>query len=196
MVTSFRQLQEDLTYFGPRSEDTIVIHCGIVDCSPRPIPEWMRRVLGRAPRWLQEGVVKTIHRNRAWLTTEGRGFRAVEPAEFQARLRQMTLLAAESAGLVLLMGIAPPNDSLLDRSPAIGAAISAYNQLIEDCAAGSPANVGFVDVNDLVSADPDTLLTSDGHHLSTEGHAVVARAAIALLGRLAMDFPDGRLDPP
>jgi hypothetical protein len=172
--------EKDNAYFGIANQ-VIVIHCGIVDCAPRPIPRKMRRVIGRMPRFIQRPVQWFLHRNRAALQRGGFVWRFTPVGHFAATYRRWLLSALEGGARILAINIAPTNAVTASHSPGLQESITLYNEAIKGVIAAidAPA-IRLIDVHRLiVERDPGMtrfINVRDGHHLTTDAHDLYAAA--------------------
>ena len=52
--------RHDNAYFGERG-DILIIHCGVVDCAPRPVPIWIREIISRTPHQPRRSRTPTVN---------------------------------------------------------------------------------------------------------------------------------------
>ncbi|MEL7466247.1 MAG: GDSL-type esterase/lipase family protein [Pseudomonadota bacterium] len=74
--------------------------------------------------------------------------------------------------LLIVIGILPTNETMLEREPAQNENIAAFNEALRTHIKGP--NVRFFDVETLYAEEVDDVLHLDGHHLSKTGHAAYA----------------------
>src|SRR5471032_2747426 len=48
---------DDRRHFSAGKDDLLIIHAGMVDCAPRPLPQKWRRRLERQPGWIRRPIV-------------------------------------------------------------------------------------------------------------------------------------------
>lgn len=93
---------------------------GVVDCSPRPIPSWLRRVVAKLPVFLRSPIIIFPHNYRIQILrykldlvfTKPRGLRRV----YQRLLDQMQ----QDFCRVYAINIIPPGAYFESRSPSVG----------------------------------------------------------------------------
>ena len=85
-----------------------------------------------------------------------------------------------SVGIIV---IADAGSKFIDKVAGIQEAIDAYNQLLADIESRYQCKGNVSLINPFSHVDCQSLLLPDGHHLTVEGHAEVAQAVIAFLGK-------------
>lgn len=144
----------------------LILHYGIVDCYPRPIPS------GRKMNYIYQNLAHLRINIEGLLKLLGMrdflsnllNFKNVKPSLFKQRTEQIISLA-ESAGVkkTIVLGIIPPR-KILTRVKCAERNISQYNDIFKNISKEND-KVCFVDNTDFV--DEDVLW--DGHHLSIQG---------------------------
>lgn len=173
----------DTGYFGPQSDDILIIQCGIVDCAPRPVPPAVRAMVGRLPGRMRIGTIAFLHRNRAKLLSIGPTWRETKPRSFIKTYRYWLERAATQCGRVYAINIAPTNEKTERQSPGLTSSIEMYNALIHQAVdEASSERVHLVDAYGELSraarAGRDLITAEDGHHINVEGHAIYARLVL------------------
>ena len=160
------------TYVGRHQQGIGIAHLGVVDCSPRPVPLSVRRIIGRLPGVLRSPMVRFLHRYRVQLLRYGPGFLFTRPKEFRRSYRKLLDRMAEDFGQICAVNITPPGPYFESRSPGVGRKIEEYNRIIAEVVQ-SVERVTLVDVWEACQ-QPDALERyvsgHDGHHLSVAGH--------------------------
>ena len=178
--TLYEDWANDATYFGPAPSGIAVIQCGIVDCAPRPAPRIVRRGLGAMPGPVQRRAIRFLHDHRSTLLRTGSVWRRTRPTVFSAVLRDWLRQASAQVGSLYVLTIAPTTEAMEAHSPGLAGSIERYNELIAHAVgAAASRHVQLVDVHTEILAQPDGVTRyvnqADGHHITTEGHALYAR---------------------
>ncbi len=166
----------DSSYFGPTRPQLIIIHCGICDCAPRPLPPRLRRLVGRLPGPVRSVIIKLLHDNRHRLLGAGLSWREVSPTHFSGSLKTFIKNAADEASIVSVINIAPTTQGMELRSPGLGKSIVTYNKIIDGIVADvGRESLGLIDaygalINSRVITD--YVNQNDGHHITERGHGL------------------------
>ena len=174
---------EDATYFGPVSTAIAIVEAGIVDCAPRPIPPVARRAIGLLPTPIRQAAVRVLHSQRSRLLNAGSVWRVTSPQRFERTLHRWLQELAGVASRVYVLNIAPTTEAMEQHSPGLSRSIEQYNEIIARTTANTGENVELVDVHSAVRAAPDGLARYvnkvDGHHLTRDGHSMIAGLILA-----------------
>ncbi len=179
ILSLYNEYIQDLRYFGDDNNNILVIHCGIVDCAPRPVPLILRALISRSPEKIREKIIKIIHTRRAWLLSRGFSWRVTEAAKFKKIYKEWISLAVKHSLLVVVVNIAPTTTKMEIHSPGLTASIKQYNQIIYDeiKVVNSP-NLFLFDAYSEIWARSEELANFihpvDGHHLTRDGHQLYA----------------------
>lgn len=184
IVSLWRDYQQDRGYFGPASGDLLVIQCGIVDCAPRPIPEWFKKVIARLPNRTRSSVVKFLHDHRPALLHAGFSWRITKPEVFSHTLQRWLSSAIQDFQSVYIFNIAPTTTEMDAHSPGLSNSIEQYNELIAGALRSVSANNLFLmDINTAIKGSrlsiTNLINVEDGHHITLEGHALYSQMIIA-----------------
>ena len=133
------------TYVGRHQQGIGIAHLGVVDCSPRPVPLSVRRIIGRLPGVLRSPMVRFLHHYRVQLLHYGPGFLFTRPNEFRTSYRKLLGRMAEDFGHIYAVNIIPSGPYFESRSPGVARKIEEYNRIIAE-EAGSAERVTLVDV--------------------------------------------------
>lgn len=183
VTTLFSEYGMDTVYFGKAGGDVLVLHLGIVDCAPRPIPNWFKSLISALPYRVRLPIVNFLHDNRARLMNAGLRFRVTRPERFAKTVATWLEKGARDFSRVYVVNIAPTTPEMEAHSPGLTAAIEEYNALLAAAVERSGApNVRLVDVHSRVLAEDDGIETyinrTDGHHITAEGHRMYADAIL------------------
>ena len=166
------QYDEYRTYVGPQVSGIGIAHLGIVDCSPRPVPFWIRNIIGQFPEPLRKLSFKFLHNYRIPLLRYGPGFLLTRPDAFRRAYRQLLERMTADFSHVYAVNIIPAGPYFESRSPSVSQWIEKYNRIIAEVVDA----VECVDLIDIwagckeLDADEDLVSPFDGHHLSPAGH--------------------------
>lgn len=171
-------IQMDSAYFGNTCEKIMILHCGIVDCAPRPVPDWLRDFISRLPATLQNPVIKFLHDNRPNILKSGFFWRATPPAKFKWLYKNALKSALEVFSRVYVINIFPTTEDIEKHSPGLNKSIALYNDLIKETITSTKAdNLFFIDIHKIISDGTHKLEKvidkADGHHLTLEGHRLL-----------------------
>ena len=169
------QVEKDLSYFGERSTDVIVIHSGIVDCAPRLLSPRLRHLVSLLPPRLRRYVIGVLHVLRPVALRHGISSSLTGPRSFREEMVALIELAQQSAGCVLVMLIADPNERLESDSPGIKDRVAEYNRIIVEAVNRFSGDVQLISATD---ESADEIVGGDGHHFSLRGHEVIARRIV------------------
>ena len=175
----FQEYQMDSIYFGKPGGDILVLQLGIVDCAPRPIPTWVKFLIGRLPSPLRTPIVKFLHRFRPNLLRMGCKWRSTSRSAFSRLFQKWLQRAANDFARIYVVSVMPTTPEIEARSPGLGESAVSCNQDIEAAILSSgAANIHFIDAHRIAAENPDEVSrfvdASDGHHLTAEGHRLLS----------------------
>jgi len=176
-------LNEDIRYFGNKAE-FIILQVGIVDCAPRPIPNYLRNIISRLPRVLRSFAINFLHNNRARIQNFGIKYYYTSTEDFKELYSQFVESASKCAKKVFLVNIAPTNKKTENKSPGLSESIVKYNDIIKEIVGNHKGeNVYYVDIYSEIKKhnNIDKYITiEDGHHITIEGHELYAKEILKL----------------
>jgi len=174
------------SYLSPDAFDLAIVQVGIVDVSPRPFPLRVQQLLDGRPKLngLAVRVAPAVLRirRRAW----------VDADRYEETIDAAVAALTSICRRVALVETAVPGPALVDKLGAFGEDVQRYNERLRRVAARHPDIVVVVDVRP-IDASPSALL-ADGHHLSSEGHALLASAIVDTLARSSRSGPPPTID--
>jgi lysophospholipase L1-like esterase len=155
------------------SPDILVLNFGIVDCTPRIVPQRLRRRFVRARTPL----------HRLWLAAEALvrrpivrllgGASAMSARAFESALARLIDVARSEAGArVFCLGMSTTSVRVEWEVPGVQRQIAAFDKAIRR--ACQRWNAFYVDVGAMLASGDADRLRPDGIHFSAEGHAMVA----------------------
>lgn len=173
----------DSFYFDKESTDITIIHCGICDCAPRPIPRRVRNIISRFPTKLRNACIHFLHSNRPRLLNAGYVWRLTKPELYLDILQEWINKAVTESRFVYIINIAPTIPEIETHSPGFGESILLYNSLIKKAVDQHGSNnLVLIDVYSSIQSEPNGIRTflnqSDGHHLTKKGHEFYAQKII------------------
>ena len=163
------------SYVGSAKGNIGILHLGVVDCSPRPIPWFARNQIGKLPSFVRNRIIGFLHRYRVLMLRYFFSFVFTQPERFEQYYRELLVEMSNDFEVLFAVNIAPPGVSFYQRSPGIDANIECYNQIISK-AIQDFDKVVLVDVWGKFNEHAATekyMLPKDGHHLSVEGHGTI-----------------------
>jgi hypothetical protein len=168
----------DSAYFSDEDEPVLVVQCGVVDCAPRPIPTWIRRLIARLPVPLKWITVKLLHHARPFMLKSGLSFRITQLPVFESTLATWLEHAKAHFSQIFVVNIAPTVSAVEVHSPGFEASIAQYNAAIERVVGGMQGGrVVLIDVYGAISGTGKVtsyVNALDGHHITTDGHKLYA----------------------
>lgn len=172
ITTIYSNYIQDNTYY--EEADILLIHEGVCDCAPRPIPLRLRNLISRLPSFIRNRIVQIIHNNRAFLQKRGFRYHLVKKQLFYTTYLNWLRELANTRCQVFIFGIAPTNDLIEKQSPGFRDSIENYNLLIQKAVNEVRAsNIHFFDtyhmINELNDID-EYVIKEDGHHITRETH--------------------------
>jgi len=178
IVTLYDMYRQDITYFGSEG-DILIIHTGIVDCAPRPVPTRIRNIISGLPKFLKDPAIRFLHNHRSKIQKSGLMWKHVNPEEFSAYYSAFLKNAADNFSRIYCISIAPTNPATELHSPGYSASVAEYNTIIKNCILNADnKNVNYIDihmviVNEYLKID-SYILPEDGHHLTPLTHRLIA----------------------
>lgn len=173
--------KEDREYVTQK-KDILIIHEGICDCAPRPVPLWLRRFISRLPGFLKSRIIGFLHAKRAWLLKNGFAHYLVPIRKYEEILREWLSLAKTDFGRTYVLTIAPTNAEIDSHSPGFQESIASYNAVIRKVITELNApNIFLIDMHRTLAAkEPfdDYVLKEDGHHITALTHRLIAESLI------------------
>ncbi len=181
----FDRFTHDLTYIAEDQNKVLIIQCGIVDCAPRPVPFFIKNLIGKMPVRVRVRIIDFLHRNRCKIQKVFR-FRATSAQEFRRVLKSWLTVAGPIFKNIYVVNIFPTTNEVAEHSPGFRESIVLYNQIIaEEIHKCEIKHVTLIDVckEIALSAIPIVRFVSqkDGHHLTADGHELIKQL---ILGKI------------
>lgn len=177
----YRDFFNDYTYFDSVGDKILIIQSGIVDCAPRPIPDWFKSFISRLPSFVKLGIIRFLHKNRANLLRNGFKWRATSPFVFRSVFERWLRFAAGRFSRIYVLSILPTTGKIEMHSPGYGKSVMVYNAIMKNAIRRiGGSNIHFLDLHSVLSSQPeilDSVLNSqDGHHITAAGHTLFFKA--------------------
>lgn len=173
--------KEDREYVTAK-KDILIIHEGICDCAPRPVPLWLRKFISKLPGFLKSRIIGFLHAKRGWLLKNGFAHYLVDANRYEKVLREWLLLARTDFERTYILTIAPTNAGIDSHSPGFQKSISRYNAIIKKVIAALNApNIFLIDMHGALAAQQsfdDYIIKEDGHHITALTHRLIAENLI------------------
>lgn len=171
----------DYPYFEAAKDKILIIQSGIVDCVPRPIPDWLKFIISILPSFARRPIAQLLHNNRARLLRNGFKWRATPPHVFRSVFKQWLDFAVDRFSKIYVVSILPTNQRTEVHSPGYSKGVEVYNVIMKHVIRRVAAdNVWFLDLHRLLSSKPELLGAAinqkDGHHLTPAGHDCIFKA--------------------
>lgn len=174
----YQWYKEDTGYYGERGH-VLILHEGVCDCAPRPLPPRLRGLIGELPESTRSKIVKCIHKNRRRIQRFLR-FHVTSPKVFQINYKSFLSMASENNTRVYVITIAPTNEKTENHSPGFKSSIVAYNTIIRAVVEEQGKNnIHLIDAYELLKKGDyasDDCVLEDGHHLTAAAHHIIFNA--------------------
>ena len=172
-----RGVEDEIAHFRAYAA---IIHLGVVDCWPRLFSRREKQVLQLLEQarlaFVTRKIVSFASARRYELTR--RRPRVYVPLErFRANIEEVLSRAWEvgAAEHVFLLSILEPTDTVLQRSHGLLANVRAYNGALKSIAEACRERVSYLNLNEHFRDKRIAPLLPDGHHISAQAHAELAR---------------------
>src|SRR2546423_8344241 len=126
----FEVYREDQEYITDM-KDILIIHEGVCDCAPRPVPLYLRNFIASLPEFMKVKIIGFLHKNRAALLKKGFVHYLVDERKYENIFRQWLKNAVTQFERIYIFNIAPTNEGIELHSPGFQKSINAYNAIIE-----------------------------------------------------------------
>lgn len=175
----------DRNFFTVGADDILIIHAGMVDCPPRPLPLKWRRRLERQPGFIRRPIVAFIKKNRPFLLKRGFVFYKTDPPIFKKRIEEWLDHASKLYSHIAVVAIPPIGQAAEDHSPGWRDNIIFYNRILAEAVARHPRGVYFVPIYDELSRSEEKfnecVTPRDGYHLQKKGHRLLRDLIVGFL---------------
>lgn len=178
-------IEDRLVAYRP---DVVVFNLGIVECTPRAVPQRLRRrfVRGRTPMqrmWLAgEKLVR-----RPLVRILG-GASATTVQAFEAALVRLAEVARhETAARVFCLGIPATTNRVTEEVAGISRQIAQFDQAVRR--ACDRTGTEYLDIGSIVAAEGAEELLPDGIHFSAKGHVRVGQELARRIRQESLPVP-------
>ncbi|MGX5659529.1 SGNH/GDSL hydrolase family protein [Castellaniella ginsengisoli] len=164
-------------YVLPLLPDVVVLQIGVVDCLPRLMSKYERRILGvleriQGFRRMARFYISFKSKRRLYFTKR-KQIAFVEASEFADNIIKFRDLLSRIGCRVIAINIPYPGPGLSERTFGVGEAVSRYNGIIDRVFSGAEHVV--VDLYGMTKSDP-SLLQDDGYHIRGKCHQLLYKA--------------------
>ena len=157
----------DARYSRGNIDELAILHFGIVDCAPRPIPRALRFLLSRLNVSIRSRFVRVIHFVRPY-SQRLIFFRFTSPKRFRVIYSDLVQGQLQKNIKVICISIMDPSNEAEHHSPGLRKSVKEYNNLIKNVCSLHGAT--YIEVS-----DDESFLLRDGIHLSNKGHEEIYR---------------------
>lgn len=175
----------DRNFFSASKDDLLIIHAGMVDCAPRPLPQKWRRRLERQPAFIRKPIVYFIKNNRPLLLKRGFVFYKTDPPVFKKRIEEWLDHASKLYAHIAVVAIPPIGQAAEDLSPGWRSNVILYNKIMAEAVARHPRGVYFVPIYDALAQSEEKfnecITPRDGYHLLKKGHQLIRDLIVSFL---------------
>jgi len=157
----------DARYGRDNIDELAILHFGIVDCAPRPIPRTLRFLLSKLNDSIRSRLVRVIHAIRPYSQILV-FFRFTSPKRFKAIYSDLVESQLQKNIKVICISIMGPSYKAEQHSPGIRKSVKEYNNIIKNVCSLHGAT--YINVR-----HDESFLLLDGIHLSNKGHEEIYR---------------------
>jgi lysophospholipase L1-like esterase len=180
-----RDVLRELNFFTESLSDfdAMIVQCGIVDCVRRPYPYWTYKILETLlPMERFRKLERFAHRRLLWVY--GRPW--LNKHAYRAAVTNLLEIVDANAPRlpVYFVPIATPTRKSLKDLPGVDRAAVEYNRILDEVVQLRSASHPCAVLQPFSSVDPLSITIEDGHHLSVEGHRLIASAVANALQHL------------
>ncbi len=178
----YKDFYYDYAYFDSDVDKILIIQGGLADCAPRPIPDGLRYVISMLPSLVRRPIIQFLHNNRARLLRKGFKWRGTSPLAFRSVFERWLRFATGRFSKIYIFPILPTNEKIEMHSPGFNKSVSVYNAIIRHVVRRTDSsNIYFLDLHNVLISRPeilDSILNSDGQHITAAGHAFFFKALV------------------
>lgn len=151
--------------------DAAIVQVGIVDATPRDFSLLLQRILNKVPFLFRNYVANALSYFKKVL-----GFKSspwVSVAQFRENIISIIAALSGMTKSVVFIKIAPPQHYLCSNVPGVFKSVMLYNKVLDDVQGYSLGGTQVYILSPWDSLSHERLasmILSDGHHLSAEGH--------------------------
>jgi hypothetical protein len=166
-------------------KEILIIHEGVCDCAPRPIPLSFRNLISKLPAYFRIKIISYLHNNRAYLLKKGFMYYLTPLNEYEQLLKKWLENIELKFNRIYIFNIAPTNIEIEKHSPGFSNSIIKYNSVIEKVIKElNSKNIVLIDIYKVIlesehSID-EIIIKEDGHHLTALAHQIYADKLIEI----------------
>ena len=178
-------VEDRLPAFSP---DLVIVNVGVVDCTPRILPQRLRRFFVRGRTRAERASLAAEAMIRRPVVRLLGGASALSLRDFESAIRRIVEIArAEAGARVVCLGLPPTSPRVVREVPGMEDRLRRFDEAIRAVCQAVPGAL-YLDTGALVAEAGGDRVLPDGIHFSAEGHARVAAALVDLV-EAAPDSP-------
>jgi lysophospholipase L1-like esterase len=159
-----------------RSPEIVIVHVGVADCAPRLLLQKAHSIVDKIrPIQLRDKFLNFLSQNRRIIISlfPPKVYVPIDIFE-KLVLRVISRAKADGVKRLIFVNIIRPTDSLELRSPGFRKNVELYNSCLSQSVFGNP-NLSLVDLDKIIAENGGAeSLTTDGMHINSQGHAMLA----------------------
>lgn len=160
-----------LEFFKP---DIVILQLGIVDCAPRLLYEFERKIIGQLPQNILERYLYIVKK----LRERNLNNTFVSPEKFTTNLREyLHRCAVLEVKKVIYIGICYPDNTMIEKNPTIGESVNYFNKIILQLA----DEYNFLKPIFPLDSRNKQGIYSDGYNPNQKGHSVILNELINIM---------------
>ncbi len=164
-------------YVLPLLPDLVVLQVGVVDCLPRLMSKYERRILWvlsriQGFRRIARFYISFKSKRRLYFTKK-KQIAFVGSCEFESNMISFRDLMSRIGCKLIVINIPHPGPGLTERTFGVEEAVSRYNGIIDRVFSG--AEYAVIDLYNMTKSNPH-LLQDDGYHIRGECHELLYKA--------------------
>ncbi|MGB8194445.1 MAG: hypothetical protein WCF67_21115, partial [Chitinophagaceae bacterium] len=150
-IDKLYQLYKEDQEYVTEKKDILILHEGVCDCAPRPVPLRLRNFISTLPGFLRKRIIAVLHAKRAWLLKNGFAHYLVNEKKYEQLLVEWMSSAVKEFNRIYILSIAPTNEQMDKHSPGFQKSISRYNDIIRRVIGkiGAP-NIFLIDIHKIL----------------------------------------------
>ncbi len=177
IIDVYKVYDNDFVYWG-ESKGHVFLFCGIVDCAPRPVPNFIRFLISLINNRIRKHIVSFIHKNRTKML-KIKYYHEINIKKFKKYYTKIVKHASIN-NEVYCIGIGPVAKEFLSRIYGMEKEMENYNNCIKEIVSQFD-NCHYIDLNELLTKkieenknSDDEIFVGDGHHFSSIAHKYIS----------------------
>ncbi|MCX7048336.1 MAG: GDSL-type esterase/lipase family protein [Candidatus Sumerlaeota bacterium] len=164
-------MHEKILFYRPHVE---IVHVGVVDCAPRIFSKRQQAIVDCIrPGFVKRAIIRFAHNHRTAIIRRFPNKVYVTLDQYRQAAQAIAQSCKTEAIPLAFVTTAPANAALASRSPGLNDNIVRYNAALKSICESSGAH--YIDLHSEANNEVEKYILEDGHHLSSEGHAILAR---------------------